>query len=90
MVGTVALGGRPECAFAHVPDGRRGRWDVASQSGAVTVLAAMAQHDDEVQELREAGVQAAFDLSSEAGEGFARHALEVAEGTLQGAPPKAH
>jgi len=50
----------------------------------------MAQHDDEVQELREAGVQAAFDLSSEAGEGFARHALEVAEGTLQGAPPKAH
>jgi len=30
-------------------------------------------------ELREAGVEAAFNLSDEAGVGFARHALEVAE-----------
>ena len=41
------------------------------------LLAAMAQYDDEVQELREAGVQAAFDLSAEAGAGFARRALEA-------------
>ncbi len=48
------------------------------QVGRTAVLAALAQHEDEVRELQEAGVQAAFDLSSEAGEGFARHALEVA------------
>ena len=43
------------------------------------VLAAMARHHDEVRELRDAGVQAAFNLSHEAGTGFAQHALEVAE-----------
>ncbi len=47
------------------------------QSGFAGVLAALARHDDEVRELREAGVKAAFNLSDEAGVGFARHALEV-------------
>jgi predicted Kef-type K+ transport protein len=41
------------------------------------VLAALAQHDDQVRELQEAGVQVAFDLASEAGEGLARDALVV-------------
>jgi hypothetical protein len=58
-----------------------------SQRRLTVVLAALAQHEDEVRELREAGVQAAFDLSGEAGEGFARHALEVAEGRPHAEPP---
>ena len=47
------------------------------QTGFTGVLAALARHDDEVRELREAGVEAAFNLSDEAGAGFARHALET-------------
>lgn len=46
-------------------------------AGFTGVLAALARHDDEVRELREAGVEAAFNLSDEAGVGFARHALEM-------------
>jgi len=47
------------------------------QRGYGGTLAALALHDDEVAELRAAGVQAAFNLSDEAGAGFARHALNV-------------
>ena len=46
------------------------------QAGFEGVLAALARHDDEVRELRQAGVEAAFNRSDEAGVGFARHALE--------------
>ena len=45
------------------------------EGGFEGVLAALARHDDEVRELREAGVEAAFNRSDEAGVGFARHAL---------------
>lgn len=43
-------------------------------------LCALARYEDEVQELREAGVEMAVNLSVEAGAGFARHALEAAAG----------
>ena len=48
--------------------------------GFAGMLAAPARHDDEVQELREAGVDTAVNLAVEAGAGFARHALEAAAG----------
>ena len=51
------------------------------ESGRTPVLAALAQHDDEVRELREAGVEIAFDLSSEAGEGLAHRALDATAGS---------
>jgi predicted Kef-type K+ transport protein len=47
-----------------------------TQAGFEGVLAALARHDDEVRELRRAGVEAAFNRNDEAGVGFARHALE--------------
>ena len=53
------------------------------EAGRTPVVATLAQHKDEVLELQAAGVQIAVDLSSEAGEGFARHALAV---TAQGSP----
>jgi len=46
--------------------------------GFAGMLAVPARHDDEVQELREAGVDTAVNLAVEAGAGFARHALEAA------------
>ncbi len=47
-------------------------------------IAAIAQFDDQVAELKEAGAEAAFNFYSEAGLGFAEHARAVLEGkTLQ-------
>ncbi|MGD9018631.1 MAG: cation:proton antiporter [Desulfuromonadales bacterium] len=43
-------------------------------------ITAIAQFDDQVEELREAGAHAAFNFYNEAGLGFAEHALEVLEG----------
>jgi Trk K+ transport system NAD-binding subunit len=43
-------------------------------------IAAIAQFDDQVEELREAGAHASFNFYSEAGLGFAEHAWEVLEG----------
>ena len=42
-------------------------------------IAAIAYFDDHLQELREAGVHAAFNFYSEAGLGFAEHAWDVIE-----------
>lgn len=42
-------------------------------------IAAIAQHDDEVEMLKEAGVQAAFNFRAEAGVGFADHVIEILE-----------
>lgn len=51
------------------------------------VLSAGAKHDDEVEELRAAGADAAFNLMAEAGTGFAEHAFEsVVERRSTGAP----
>lgn len=46
------------------------------------VLAGTAYYDDEVEELREAGVQAAFNFFSEAGKGFADHVCATAQTEL--------
>jgi len=46
-------------------------------------IAAIAQFDDQVEELREAGAHAAFNIYSEAGLGFAEHAWEILEETYQ-------
>ena len=46
-------------------------------SGRIT---AIAQFDDQVEELREVGVHAAFNVYNEAGLGFAEHAWEILEG----------
>jgi hypothetical protein len=43
-------------------------------------ITAIAQYDDQVEELREAGAHAAFNIYNEAGLGFAEHAWEVLEG----------
>jgi predicted Kef-type K+ transport protein len=43
------------------------------------IIAATAQHSDEVEELEEAGVSRAFDLFAEAGSGLADHAYEALE-----------
>jgi hypothetical protein len=40
-------------------------------------IAATAKFDDEVEELKEAGVQAVFNLYTEAGYGFAEHVSEA-------------
>ncbi len=45
-------------------------------AGYEGLIAATGMFDDEVQELKAAGVQAAFNLYSEAGRGFARHVNE--------------
>jgi glutathione-regulated potassium-efflux system ancillary protein KefC len=50
-------------------------------------IAALARHQDEADELRAAGADAAFNLSDEAGVGFARHALELVDGRPADAPP---
>ncbi len=46
-------------------------------------ITAIAQFDDQVEELREAGAHAAFNFYNEAGLGFAEHAWEIFEGTYQ-------
>jgi hypothetical protein len=43
-------------------------------------ITAIAEFDDQVEELREAGAHAAFNVYNEAGLGFAAHACEVLEG----------
>ena len=43
-------------------------------------ITAIAEFDDQVEELREAGAHAAFNVYNEAGLGFAEHACEVLEG----------
>jgi hypothetical protein len=43
-------------------------------------ITAIAQFDDQVEELRQAGAHAAFNVYNEAGLGFAEHAWEVLEG----------
>ena len=49
------------------------------EKGYTGMLAATAHFDDQVEELREAGVQAAFNFYNEAGLGFAEHAWLVLE-----------
>ncbi len=46
-------------------------------------ITGIAQFDDQVEELRQAGAHAAFNFYSEAGLGFAEHAWEMLEGFLQ-------
>jgi hypothetical protein len=43
-------------------------------------ITAIAHFDDQVNDLREIGVHAAFNFYNEAGAGFAAHALEVMKG----------
>mgnify|MGYP000267114308 FL=1 len=43
-------------------------------------ITAIAEFDDQIEELREAGAHAAFNVYNEAGLGFAEHACEVLEG----------
>jgi len=47
--------------------------------GFNSLIAATAQFDDEVEELRQAGVHAAFNFYAEAGFGFAEHACRILE-----------
>jgi len=49
------------------------------EKGYTGMLAATAHFDDQVEELREAGVHAAFNFYNEAGLGFAEHAWKVLE-----------
>ncbi len=49
------------------------------QSDYVGQITAIAQFDDEVNELRELGVHAAYNFYAEAGTGFAEHAFEFVE-----------
>ena len=51
------------------------------EAGRTPFIATLAMHEDEVQELQEAGVQIAVDLAGEAGRGFARDVLQVIEET---------
>jgi glutathione-regulated potassium-efflux system ancillary protein KefC len=45
------------------------------------LISAIAHFDDQVAELKEAGVEAAFNFYNEAGLGFAEHAWKVLEGS---------
>jgi Trk K+ transport system NAD-binding subunit len=47
-------------------------------------IAATAKFDDEVEELKEAGVHAVFNLYAEAGYGFAEHVCEAIEAKAEG------
>ena len=51
-----------------------------SMSAFLAMITAIAQFDDQVEELRQAGAHAAFNVYNEAGLGFAEHAWEVLEG----------
>ena len=51
------------------------------------IIAATAQHPDEVEELEAAGVSRALDLLAEAGTGLADHAYEALEGLPRGEGP---
>ena len=48
------------------------------------LIAATAKFDDEVEELRQAGVHAVFNLYAEAGHGFAEHVCEFLETRAKG------
>jgi len=49
------------------------------EKGYAGMLAATARFDDQVEELREVGVHAAFNFYNEAGLGFAEHAWSALE-----------
>jgi len=50
------------------------------EAGYAGRVAAIAQHDDQVAELKMAGAHAAFNFYAEAGLGFTRHVCEVFPG----------
>jgi len=56
------------------------------EKGYNGTLAATARHDDQVEDLRQAGVHAAYNFYNEAGLGFAEHAWEALEDQKGGAP----
>jgi len=47
-------------------------------------IAATVKYDDDVEELKEAGVHAVFNLYAEAGYGFAEHVCEAIEAKAEG------
>jgi hypothetical protein len=56
------------------------------EKGFRGTLAATAHFDDQVEELRQAGVHAAYNFYNEAGLGFAEHVYSILEN--KGAPPR--
>ena len=51
--------------------------DMLKQRGSTALIAAVARHDDEVEQLKAAGADAAFNVFAEAGAGFAADACEA-------------
>jgi len=48
-----------------------------------TMIAALSRYDDEMEELKQAGVQVVFNLYAEAGAGYAEHVFQIFDRSLQ-------